>query len=152
MLGNFQAWKRCRYWAGTAPNSRVLLDNHGFSNIGSLSQSVGSHSFGTHYRRPAKSGQLEGEVLSVDFVDNIKSLGGAQAVCVQTIAELQTALFDAKKSSTTTAIVIEVDREQRVPGYESWWAVAVGEVSEVEESQQARRAYEQSAKPIRDFV
>ena len=32
----------------------------------------------------------------------------------------------------TTAVIVEVDKEQRVPGYESWWDVPVAEVSEIE--------------------
>ena len=35
----------------------------------------------------------------------------------------------ARHSDRTTAIVIPVDREQRVGGYESWWDVPVAEVS-----------------------
>jgi 3D-(3,5/4)-trihydroxycyclohexane-1,2-dione acylhydrolase (decyclizing) len=39
-------------------------------------------------------------------------------------------------------IVTEVDRHQRVGGYESWWDVAVAEVSDNPDVQQSRRAYE----------
>ena len=38
----------------------------------------------------------------------------------------------------TTVIVIPVDREQRVGGYESWWDVPVAEVSTIEAVQKAR--------------
>src|SRR5207237_3653766 len=49
----------------------VLLDNHGFSSIGGLSKAVGSSGFGTDHRyRQAKTGQLDGEVLSVDSVSS----------------------------------------------------------------------------------
>ena len=46
----------------------------------------------------------------------------------------------------TTAVVIEVDKEQRVPGYESWWDVPIAEVSEWETVQRARAQYEQDVK------
>src|SRR5207249_11653684 len=43
----------------------VLLDNHGFSSIGGLSESVGCGGFATEYRRRSASGQLEGDPLAV---------------------------------------------------------------------------------------
>src|SRR5579872_3178406 len=47
----------------------ILLDNHGFSSIGGLSHSVGSHGFGTDYRfRTGETGQLDGAYVPVDFV------------------------------------------------------------------------------------
>src|SRR5215471_4963803 len=40
----------------------VLLDNHGFSSIGGLSQAVGCQGFGTDYRvRNPKTGELDGQ-------------------------------------------------------------------------------------------
>ncbi len=39
-------------------------------------------------------------------------------------------------------IVVEVDRYEGVPGYESWWDVPVAEVSERPAVQQARADYE----------
>src|SRR3989449_2867044 len=54
----------------------IVLDNHGFGSIGGLSQAVGSGGFGTDYRyRNAASGQLDGDVLPIDFVANASSLG-----------------------------------------------------------------------------
>jgi 3D-(3,5/4)-trihydroxycyclohexane-1,2-dione acylhydrolase (decyclizing) len=41
-------------------------------------------------------------------------------------------------------IVVETDREVRVPGYDSWWDVAVAEVSESKSVQAARARYEQA--------
>ena len=49
-------------------------------------------------------------------------------------------------------IVIEVDRYEGVPGYESWWDVAVAEVSDVASVRAAREAYEQAAQAERSFV
>src|SRR5215469_14089995 len=51
----------------------VLLDNHGFSSIGGLSRSCGNEGMGTEYRRRV-NGKM-GELLSVDFVANARSLG-----------------------------------------------------------------------------
>jgi len=44
----------------------------------------------------------------------------------------------------TVCIVVETDRRQRVGGYESWWDVAVAEVSENPAVQQARKDFEQA--------
>jgi len=38
--------------------------------------------------------------------------------------------------------VIEVDRYEGVPGYESWWDVPIAEVSERPEVQRARKEYD----------
>lgn len=128
----------------------VLLDNHGFSSIGGLSAHVGCDGFGTHYRKRSGSGRLDGEVLPIDFAANLASLG-ARTHFAGTLSELQSALAAAKQSTETTAIVVEVDRNQRVPGYESWWDVAVAEVSEVEDVQRARREYEEAVKKERVY-
>jgi 3D-(3,5/4)-trihydroxycyclohexane-1,2-dione acylhydrolase (decyclizing) len=47
--------------------------------------------------------------------------------------------------------VIEVDKEMRVPGYESWWDVPISEVSELESIREARAAYEGAVKKERRF-
>src|SRR5436853_796571 len=75
----------------------VLLDNHGFSSIGGLSQAVGSGGFGTDYRfRNAETGQLDGEHLPVDFAANAESLG-AHSIRAVTHADLQRALDEARR-------------------------------------------------------
>ena len=75
----------------------IVLDNHGFSSIGGLSQSVGSGGFGTDFRfRRPDSGQLDGKTLPVDFVTNAASLG-AQAVRAVTCGDLERALQEARR-------------------------------------------------------
>src|ERR1700674_5649899 len=127
----------------------VLLDNHGFSSIGALSESCGSGGFGTHYRF-RKDGKLEGNTVVVDFVANAASLGAA-ALRVRTLDELRQALVAARASPRTSVTVIEVDRNARVPGYESWWDVPVAEVSEMESVRGARQAYEIGVRRERHF-
>jgi len=128
----------------------VVLDNHGFGSIGGLSRACGSGGFGTSYRKRSEKG-LDGEVVPVDFVANAASLG-ADAVRVRTLEDLKTALLDARKSTRTSVIVIEVDPEVRVPGYESWWDVPIAEVSESESVQKVRGEYERSVKLERRFL
>lgn len=124
----------------------VLVDNHGFGSIGNLSRSVGSEGFGTKLRhRNAASGQLDGENVAIDYVANARSLG-AEACKVANLAEFKDALAKAKASTHTSVIVIETDPAVGVPGYESWWDVAVAEVSEMESVCQARARYVEARK------
>ena len=130
----------------------VVVDNHGFASIGGLSQSLGSGGFGTRFRmRDSQSGQLDGDYLPVDFAANARSLG-ADAICANTIEEFKQALGVARNATKTTVIVVKADREVRVPGYESWWDVAVAETSTMDSVKQARVAYEESLKKERYFL
>ena len=128
----------------------VVLDNHGFGSIGGLSRACGSGGFGTKYRARSEKG-LDGEVVPVDFVANAASLG-AHAVRARTLDDLRSTLVEAKKSTRTSVVVIEVDPEVRVPGYESWWDVAIAEVSESESVQKVRAEYERAVKRERNFL
>ena len=128
----------------------VLLDNHGFSSIGGLSEACGSGGFGTQYRY-REAGQFDGDVVAVDFVANAASLG-AVAVRARTLEELKAALIQARAAKRTTVAVIEVDPSIRVPGYESWWDVPIAEVSEAKSVRDARRTYEMNIKRERHYI
>jgi 3D-(3,5/4)-trihydroxycyclohexane-1,2-dione acylhydrolase (decyclizing) len=127
----------------------VLVDNHGFSSIGSLSRSLGTDGFGTQYRY-RRNGSLgldsdtaPAPVLPVDLAANAESLG-AKVIRCASVEELRRGLEAAKGEDSTVVLAIEVDRYEGVPGYESWWDVPVAEVSEVDAVQVARAAYEQA--------
>ncbi len=121
----------------------ILVDNHGFASIGGLSKSIGSDGFGTKYRFRSESGQLDGEPLPVDYGANAGSLG-AYVIRAANRDELADAVQKAQGMRETVCIVVETDRRQRVGGYESWWDVAVAEVSENPAVQQARKDFEQA--------
>ena len=127
----------------------VLLDNHGFSSIGGLSRSCGNEGMGTNYRYRRDSG-YDGEFLPVDFVGNAASLG-AWAVRARTRDELTAALAEGRKQPRTSVVVVETAYDHRVPGYESWWDVAIAEVSEREAVKAARKQYEEARKKERVF-
>jgi 3D-(3,5/4)-trihydroxycyclohexane-1,2-dione acylhydrolase (decyclizing) len=128
------------------------VNNHGFASIGGLSQSLGSAGFGTRYRmRDSENRQLDGEYLSVDFAANARSLG-AEAISACTIEEFRQALQDARNATRTTVIVVETERDVRVPGYDSWWDVAVAETSSMDEVKKAREEYERALKKERHFL
>lgn len=128
----------------------VVLDNHGFSSIGGLSRYCGSGGFGTEYRY-RRDGELCGEVMRVDFASNAASLG-ALAIQAKNREELENALSRARTNSRTTVICIDVDINQRVPGYESWWDVPVAEVSEMESVERAHADYAQRKKKERYYL
>jgi 3D-(3,5/4)-trihydroxycyclohexane-1,2-dione acylhydrolase (decyclizing) len=127
----------------------VLVDNHGFNSIGSLSRSLGTDGFGTlyRYRRDGSLGLDSDEspapFLPLDLAANAESLG-AKVIRCQTVADLREGLEAAKAEEGTVVLAIEVDRYEGVPSYESWWDVPVAEVSQVESVREARAAYERA--------
>ncbi len=130
----------------------VIHDNHGFSSIGGLSQAVGSGGFGTDYKyRHPDTGRFDGGLLPVDFAANAASLG-AHTIRATTREELQRALEEAKRQTVTTVIVVETDKECRVPGYEAWWDVPIAEVSTEDDVQRIRAEYEKAVKRERYFI
>jgi 3D-(3,5/4)-trihydroxycyclohexane-1,2-dione acylhydrolase (decyclizing) len=125
----------------------LLWDNGGYKSIGSLSRSLGLDGFGTRYIVP-QDGVLVGDSagaavqpVAVDFAMNARSLGADVIECV-TRDDYVAALQAAKAADRTTVVVIKNDRLHGVPGYESWWDVAVPEVSTLPSVQEARVEYE----------
>jgi 3D-(3,5/4)-trihydroxycyclohexane-1,2-dione acylhydrolase (decyclizing) len=130
----------------------VLIDNHGFQSIGGLSNSLGSGGFGTRYKyRNPETGELNGENLPVNFAEIARGLG-AHVIEAKDLPSFKAALLESCAQNLTTVTVIETDREERVPGYESWWDVAIAEVSEMESVQAARAEYEAALKKERYFL
>ena len=130
----------------------VLIDNRGFSSIGSLSESVGSQRFGTQYRyRDPASGALDGGYLPVDLAANAESLG-ADVLRTRTIEEFRVALGKAREASRTTVVYIETDPLAPVPSSESWWDVPVAETSALDSTRRAREAYEQAKARQRSYL
>ncbi len=117
----------------------VLVDNYGYGSIGGLSRSLGSNGFGT-----ARS-------VGVDLEANARSLG-AEAVRVDSLGDLRTALAAAPEREHSTVVVVECDPLIGVPSYESWWDVPVAEVSEQLTVDQARRTYERELTRERPFL
>ncbi len=130
----------------------VLVLNHGFASIGSLSQSVGAQRFGTAYRyRNAETGRLDGGTLPVDLGANAASLG-AHVIAAATVADLADALGAAKSMDGPVVITIETDPLVPAPDSQAWWDVPVAEVSEIESVRQARVAYESALPRQRRYL
>jgi len=130
----------------------VLVDNHGFASIGSLSETVGSQRFGTRYRyRDPASGLLDGGNLPVDLAANAESLG-ADVLRARTIEEFRVALGKARDAARTTVVYIETDPLAPVPSAGSWWDVPVAETAGLESTRRARQTYEEGKARQRGYL
>ncbi|SED40200.1 3D-(3,5/4)-trihydroxycyclohexane-1,2-dione hydrolase [Rhodococcus koreensis] len=129
----------------------VLVQNHGFASIGSLSESLGSQRFGTDYRYRGDNGRLDGDILPVDLAANAASLG-ADVIRANTAAAFADAVKVAKASDKTTVIHVETDPRIAAPDSESWWDVPVSSTSTLESTQNAYETYAQWKKIQRPFL
>ena len=130
----------------------VLLENHAFQSIDNLSRASGGRNpFNVFRRRDPASGEYTGTVLALDFAANARSLG-ADAIVARDPEALAAALASARSGDRTTVVVVEVDPSVAVPGYDSWWDVPIGEVSDSEPVREARSAYEQRVATERRFL
>jgi 3D-(3,5/4)-trihydroxycyclohexane-1,2-dione acylhydrolase (decyclizing) len=129
----------------------VLVQNHGFASIGSLSESLGSQRFGTSYRYRSDDGRLAGTKLPIDLAANAASLG-VEVIRVNTAAEFTDAVKVAKANDVTTVIHVETDPLISAPDSQSWWDVPVSEVSELDSTRAARAVYEQHKSTQRPYL
>ena len=121
----------------------VLVQNHGYASIGSLSESLGSQRFGTKYRyRNQQSGRLDGDKLPVDLAANAASLG-VEVIRTVTAGEFAEAIKAAKTADHSIVIYVETDPLIGAPDSESWWDVPVSATSTLESTQQARETYDE---------
>jgi len=121
----------------------VLVQNHGFHSIGSLSEELGSQRFGTRYRYRDGAGRLEGDVLPVDLAANARSLG-VRVIEVDSRDELEKAIGLAKQAPADSGpVVIHVSTDPLVyaPDSEAWWDVPVSEVADIESTRAAHGRY-----------
>jgi len=118
----------------------LLIDNHGFGSIGGLSEGLGDEGFGTEFRK--RDGEtLSGSHLPIDFAGHARALG-AHVIQPDTLAELQDAIAEAQRTAGPVVVVVECDRQARVPGFETWWDVPVAETSSSAAVQGARAVFE----------
>jgi 3D-(3,5/4)-trihydroxycyclohexane-1,2-dione acylhydrolase (decyclizing) len=129
----------------------VLVQNHGFASIGSLSESLGSQRFGTAYRYRSADGRLDGAMLPIDLAANAASLG-VEVIRVMTPAEFTDAVKVAKANEHTTVIHVETDPLLYAPDSESWWDVPVSQTSALESTKAAYETYAEWKKVQRPFV
>jgi 3D-(3,5/4)-trihydroxycyclohexane-1,2-dione acylhydrolase (decyclizing) len=113
----------------------ILLDNRGFGCIARLQAACGGAPFNNLFDQSKRAVLPE-----IDFVAHARSLG-ALAEKAAGIAELEAALERARKASRTSVIVIDTDPQRATDAGGHWWDVAVPEVSERAQVEQARAAY-----------
>jgi 3D-(3,5/4)-trihydroxycyclohexane-1,2-dione acylhydrolase (decyclizing) len=130
----------------------VLVQNHGYASIGSLSEMLGSQRFGTKYRyRNPETGRLDGEKLPVDLAANAASLG-VEVIKTATAGEFAEAIKAAKAADHSIVVYVETDPLIGAPDSESWWDVPVSETSTLDSTQQARKTYNKHKATQRLFL
>ncbi|MFJ6082805.1 3D-(3,5/4)-trihydroxycyclohexane-1,2-dione acylhydrolase (decyclizing) [Streptomyces sp. NPDC092369] len=122
----------------------LLIQNHGYASIGGLSESVGAERFGTAYRYPSDDGTFTGPPLPVDLAANVASLG-MRVLRAKTVADLRTALAEARAADTPTCVYVETQTADTVSGAppaQAWWDVPVAETATRASAVKARELYE----------
>ena len=118
----------------------VLLDNGGYGCINRLQMATGGANFNNLFR------DTRHEVMpQIDFVAHAASMG-AVASKVASIAELERALEANRSEPRTSVIVIDTDPLIATEAGGFWWDVAVPEVSDRPQVNDARREYEKALK------
>ena len=120
------------------PFTVVLTDNRGYGCINRLQKGTGGAPFNnllddSYHVNPA----------NIDFVAHARSMG-ASVVKAGSIAQLETELQAAKGAKIPTVIVIDTDPTPGTGAGGTWWDVAVPEVSNRREVNEARAGYEQA--------
>jgi 3D-(3,5/4)-trihydroxycyclohexane-1,2-dione acylhydrolase (decyclizing) len=128
----------------------VIVQNHGYASIGSLSEASGNGRFGTRFRYREADG-TDGGVLPVDLAANAASLG-ARVLSPRTVGELADALKEAREADGPVVVHVETDPLQYVTIGGAWWDVAVAEVSTSEDVRRARADYERSKQDQRHYL
>ncbi len=122
------------------PFTVVLTDNRGYGCINRLQKATGGAPFNnllddSYHVNPA----------DIDFVAHAGSMG-AIAKKADSIAELEAMMAEAKTATRPTVIVIDTDPMPGTGAGGTWWEVAVPEVSDRKEVNEARKGYESATK------
>ncbi|MGL4858724.1 MAG: 3D-(3,5/4)-trihydroxycyclohexane-1,2-dione acylhydrolase (decyclizing) [Enterobacteriaceae bacterium] len=118
----------------------VVLDNRGFACINRLQHACGGAGFNNLLQ---DCHTAEAGAPKIDFAAHARALG-AESEYVKGIAELESALQRARGAQKTTVIAIDTEPVINTEAGGHWWDVAVPEVSQREQVQQARERYLQA--------
>lgn len=122
------------------PFTVVLTDNRGYGCINRLQAATGGAPFNNLLRDSYHVNEA-----NLDFVAHARSMG-ANAVKVADIAKLEAEMQKAKSATIPTVIVIDTDPMPGTGAGGAWWDVAVPEVSDRAEVNEARKGYETGTK------
>ena len=114
----------------------VVTDNRGFGCINRLQMGTGGAEFNNLLEHA-----IHEQPSRIDYVQHAGSMG-ATALSVSSIGELEEALARRADIKGPYVIVIDTDPYPSTPHGGSWWEVAVPEVSERENMNEIRAAYE----------
>ena len=122
------------------PFTVVLTDNRGYGCINRLQNATGGAPFNnllddSYHVNPS----------NIDFVAHAGAMG-AIAKKAGSIAELEAMMAEAKTATLPTVIVIDTDPLPGTGAGGTWWEVAVPEVSDRAEVNEARKGYEAATK------
>ncbi|MBA3507576.1 MAG: 3D-(3,5/4)-trihydroxycyclohexane-1,2-dione acylhydrolase (decyclizing) [Betaproteobacteria bacterium] len=123
----------------------VLLDNRGFGCIDRLQQATGGEPFNNLFESCVQGSR---GAPQIDYAAHASSLG-ALAENITTLPELEAAMRRARAADRTYLIAIPTDPARTTEEGGWWWEVAVPEVSQRKEVQQARTRYEQDKRQQR---
>ncbi|MFC3087750.1 3D-(3,5/4)-trihydroxycyclohexane-1,2-dione acylhydrolase (decyclizing) [Tabrizicola soli] len=118
------------------PFTVVLTDNRGYGCINRLQKATGGAPFNNML-----DDSYHVNAANIDFAAHARSMG-ANAVRVASIAELEAEMQKAKSATIPTVIVIDTDPMPGTGAGGHWWDVAVPEVSDRTEVNEARKGYE----------
>ncbi len=114
----------------------VVLDNRGYGCIERLQLKSGSPSFNNMLDDCVPEG---GEPSRIDFAAHARAMG-ADAQHVKNLAELKTAMVQARAARRTQVLVIDTTHTRITDGG-CWWEVAIPEVSTRAEVNEAHSRY-----------
>ncbi|MSU90734.1 3D-(3,5/4)-trihydroxycyclohexane-1,2-dione acylhydrolase (decyclizing) [Rhodobacteraceae bacterium 2CG4] len=119
------------------PFTVVLTDNRGFGCINRLQIGTGGAEFNNMYASSNVKAQPE-----IDFVAHAAAMG-AHAVKAADISDLEAQIESARGRDIPSVIVIDTDAGPGTGAGGHWWDVAVPQVSDRAQVQDARETYDQ---------
>jgi 3D-(3,5/4)-trihydroxycyclohexane-1,2-dione acylhydrolase (decyclizing) len=122
------------------PFTVILTDNRGYGCINRLQAATGGAPFNNLLRDSYHVNEAD-----LDFVAHARAMG-ANAVKAASIVELEAAMRAAKSATIPTVIVIDTDPLPGTGAGGHWWEVAVPEVSDRPQVNEARKGYETGRK------
>lgn len=122
----------------------IVCDNGGFAVIEKLQRNTGNESFNNQFAA-CRHERKDGTLPRVDFAQHAASLG-AKSEKVSSLSELHSAFQRAKQSSTTYAIVIDVDEHKWSSADNAWWQVGLPQVTDRDEVRAAAANFAEGQK------
>lgn len=127
----------------------LIFDNCGFGCINNLEMNHGIGSLATEFRYTDGKKPC-GDLIPVDYAKIGEGYGLKTYTC-KTIAELETALEDAKNQDIACLFDLKVIPKTMTDGYESWWNVGIATTSEKESVRKACEGVMEGRREARDY-